>query len=128
MSDLTQMYISEPRLSSADDTLAEALIVRAPSIFPRLETRDEISNVLMKLISFAQIRLLALPVRRDLQDLAAQSLRDLGNCINGNERDHAVGMAALRVVQTVFSYGNQEDLAGAIAIGFKTFCQRIKVN
>lgn len=128
MANLTQIDVKEPRISAVETTLAEALVVRAPSIFPRLETQGEVRDVLMKLVSFAQIRLLAMPLRRDLRDMAGSSLRDLGACIRGDDRDHTTAMAALRVIKTVFAYAGEDDLAAAINTGVRTLCQRIKVN
>lgn len=123
-----QLLTTDARLIAAEATLADALIARAPSIFPRLTNPDEIRNVLMKLISFAQIKLLQMPVRRDMQALAGEALRDIGCCARGDNRDHTAGMAALQVVQTVFAYAGEDDLANALTCGVRTLCQRIKVH
>ncbi len=123
-----QILTTDARLIAAEATLADALIARAPSIFPRLTDPDEIRNVLMRLVSFAQIKLLQMPVRRDLRDLAGEALRDIGCCVRGDNRDHTTGMAALQVIQAVFAHAGENDLADALTCGVRTLCQRMKVN
>ncbi len=112
----------------AETTLAESLIARAPFIFPRLTTPEEIRDVVMRLLSFAQIRLLQLPVRSDLRELAGQALRDIGCCVRGEDRDHTAGMTALRLVEAIFNHGGEADLADALSCGVRTLCQRMKAN
>jgi len=124
----TQILPTDAHLVAAEATLAEALIARAPFIFPRLSSPDEIREVVMRLLSFAQIKLLELPVRREVREMTGEALRDIGCCVRGEDRDHTAGMAALRLVESVLAHAGEADLADAISCGVRTLCHRMKVN
>lgn len=128
MSDTHALLGDPPLVEGGDAALAEALVARACSIFPRLGQLEEVRNVLMKLVSLAQIKVLALPLRAEVQEMALTCLRDLGQCVYGEERDHTAALSALRSIQLVLSHAGEDELAESLGCGLRTLCQRIKAD